>query len=270
MRDDFVNVYGTYSAFEKNNNLRFINTLHMRQYLLPITIGLSVILTALILSNAYKYRFKSAEEISVVGLAEVDFTSDLIVWQGSFQRKSPDLRDAYAMLKSDEKAIRSYFRGKMIPDSAMVFSSVGIEKEFDQTIDSRGNAMSVFSGYRLTQRVKIQSTELDRIESVSREVTELIQTGIEFQSEEPLYFYTRLSTLKMDLLAKASADARQRAETIARSVDSRLDRLKRADMGVFQITGKNSNEDYSYGGAFNTTDKQKTASITIRMDYRLK
>jgi hypothetical protein len=158
----------------------------------------------------------------------------------------------------------------MIPDSAMVFSSVGIEKEFDQTIDSRGNAIGVFSGYRLTQRVKIQSTDLDRIESVSREVTELIQTGIEFQSEEPLYFYTRLSTLKMDLLAKASADARQRAETIARSVDSRLDRLKRADMGVFQITGKNSNEDYSYGGAFNTTDKHKTASITIRMDYRVK
>ena len=68
----------------------------MRQYLLPVSIGLSVILTALILSNAYKYRFKSAEEISVVGLAEVDFTSDLIVWQGSFQRKSMDLRDAYA------------------------------------------------------------------------------------------------------------------------------------------------------------------------------
>ena len=53
-------------------------------------------------------------------------------------------------------------------------------------------------------------------------------------------------------------------------MDSRLDRLKRADMGVFQITGKNSNEDYSYGGAFNTTDKHKTASITIRMDYRVK
>lgn len=242
----------------------------MRQYLTPLSIGITAILTALILSNAYKYRFKSAEEISVVGLAEVDFTSDLIVWQGSFQRKSMDLRDAYALLKADEKAIRAYFSGKKIQDTAMVFSSVSIEKEFDQTIDSRGNASSVFSGYRLTQRVKIQSTDLERIESVSREVTELIQTGIEFQSEEPLYFYTRLSSLKMDLLAKASADARKRAETIASSVDSRLERLKRADMGVFQITGKNSNEDYSYGGAFNTSDKHKTASITIRMDYRLK
>ena len=64
----------------------------MRQYLLPAVIGISLIVTALIVANAYKYKFRSAEEISVVGLAEVDFTSDLIVWQGSFQRKSMDLR----------------------------------------------------------------------------------------------------------------------------------------------------------------------------------
>jgi hypothetical protein len=242
----------------------------MRQYLIPATIGISLIVTALIFSNAYKYKFKSAEEISVVGLAEVDFTSDLIVWQGSFQRKSTDLRNAYALLKSDEKAIRNYFRSKKIPDSAMVFSSVDITKDYAEQVDKRGNMISVFSGYSLTQSVNIQSSDLETIESVSREVTELIQSGIEFQSGEPLYFYTRLASLKMDLLAKASADALQRAETIASSVGSRIDRLKRADMGVFQITAKNSNEDYSYGGAFNTSDKQKTASITIHMDYRLK
>jgi hypothetical protein len=242
----------------------------MRQYLIPATIGISLIVTALIISNAYKYKFKSAEEISVVGLAEVDFTSDLIVWQGSFQRKSTDLRNAYALLKSDEKAIRNYFRSKKIPDSAMVFSSVDITKDYAEQVDKRGNMISVFSGYSLTQSVNIQSSDLETIESVSREVTELIQSGIEFQSGEPLYFYTRLASLKMDLLAKASADALQRAETIASSVGSRIDRLKRADMGVFQITAKNSNEDYSYGGAFNTSDKQKTASITIHMDYRLK
>jgi hypothetical protein len=73
----------------------------------------------------------------------------------------------------------------------------------------------------------------------------------------------------MDLLAKASEDAKLRAETIAKSVGGSLDGLKKANMGVFQITGKNSDEDYSYGGTFNTADKQKTASITIRMDYGL-
>jgi hypothetical protein len=38
-------------------------------------------------------------------------------------------------------------------------------------------------------------------------------------------------------------------------------------MGVFQITGKNANEIYSYGGAFNTSSKEKTASITLKVDY---
>jgi hypothetical protein len=40
-------------------------------------------------------------------------------------------------------------------------------------------------------------------------------------------------------------------------------------MGVFQITGKNSTEEYSYGGSYNTSERYKTASITIRMDYLL-
>jgi hypothetical protein len=36
---------------------------------------------------------------------------------------------------------------------------------------------------------------------------------------------------------------------------------------VFQITGRNTNEEYSYGGAFNTSSKEKTASITLRVEY---
>jgi len=38
-------------------------------------------------------------------------------------------------------------------------------------------------------------------------------------------------------------------------------------MGVFQITGKNNNEEYSYGGSFNTSSRLKTASITLRVEY---
>lgn len=241
----------------------------MKNNITAFIIAAAMVALGLILANAYKYRFRSAEEISVVGLAEVDFTSDLIVWQGSFERKSITLKDAYAQLKTDETTIRDYLKKKGIPDSAIVISAVNIDKEFNQSYDERGNVLNTFSGYRLSQKVKIQSMDMNRVESLSREVTELIERGIEFKSEAPLYFYTKLSTLKMDLLAKASEDAKARAETIAKSVDSKLAKLKKANMGVFQITGKNNNEDYSYGGTFNTSDKFKTASITIRMDYRL-
>jgi hypothetical protein len=241
----------------------------MKSNLTAAIAALGLIITAFVLANAYKYRFRSAEEISVVGLAEVDFTSDLIVWNGSFERKAMNLRDAYTALKNDETAIRTYLKEKGVPDSSVVISAVSIDKEFENAYDSRGNVASVFSGYKLSQRVKIQSKDMDRVEALSRQVTELIEKGIEFKSEAPRYYYTQLANLKMDLLAKASEDAKLRAETIARSVNSSLAKLKKANMGVFQITGKNSDEDYSYGGTFNTADKQKTASITIRMDYRL-
>lgn len=105
------------------------------------------------------------------------------------------------------------------------------------------------------------------VEKISREVTELLQKGIEFNSNKPSYYYSRLNELKIDLLAKAAEDAKLRAETIAKSSAVNLGSLKKANMGVFQITGKNDNEDYSYGGSFNTTSKEKTASITLKVEY---
>jgi hypothetical protein len=113
----------------------------------------------------------------------------------------------------------------------------------------------------------VDSKNIEKVEKISREVTELIQSGIEFNSSSPAYYYTKLSELKLDLLAKASADAKQRAETIAENSGSGLGKIKKANMGIFQITGKNSNEDYSYGGAFNTSAKNKTASITTKIEY---
>ena len=35
------------------------------------------------------------------------------------------------------------------------------------------------------------------------------------------------------------------------------------------VDKKNRNEEFSYGGPFNTEDKFKTASVTIRMEYLL-
>lgn len=242
----------------------------MKNYVTPLVIGIAVVLSVWLLGRAYNYKFRTSETVSVVGLAEVDFTSDLIVWEGSFSRRADGLRDAYASLKGDENLIRSYLREKGIADSSMVFSSVDILKDYVNFYDRNGNiAGNQFKGYILSQKVKIESMDIEKVEKLSREVTGLIEKGVEFNSSAPLYFYTKLANLKMNLLSKASEDARARAETIARSSGASLGDPRKATMGVFQITGKNKNEGYSYGGAFNTIDKQKTASVTVRMEYQM-
>ena len=236
---------------------------------LPVAIAsLGLILAFLVLGNAYKYRFTSTQNISVTGLSERDFSSDQIVWSGGYTRKNLDLKMAFSSLKSDEAMVKAYLIEKGVADSEMVFSAISIEKQFTDLYNVEGRVTgSEFTGYKLSQTVTVDSRNIDKVEKLSREVTGLIEQGIEFSSNAPSYYYSRLSELKVDLLAKASADAKLRAETIAGNAGSSLGDVRSASMGVFQITGKNSNEDFSYGGVFNTSSRYKTASITIRMEF---
>ena len=251
---------------ENNHNQQFL-----KGYVSTAIIAVALIITAIIVAGAYKAKFNKQVTISVTGLAEKNFASDLIVWRGEYQRKSLDLKEAYALIKNDETNVRQYLKSNKIEDNEIVFSSISIQKEFDIKRNEEGKQISsVFAGYKLSQTVTVESTNIDRVEVVSREVTKLIESGIEISSLEPSYFYTKLSELKIDLLAKASADAKKRAETIAVNSGGALGKILRTDMGVFQITAPNSNEDFSYGGAFNTSSKNKKASITIRINYSIK
>lgn len=240
----------------------------MRIVLASTVLGICGIVAFYLAGAAFKYRSKSQETISVTGLAEKDFVSDLIVWNGSYSRKSKDLKTAYAELKVDEKSITDYLLRKGIAVKEMTFSSVNINKEFNEKMNESGRVIGQeFTGYNLIQAVRVESGNIDKIDTISREATELIQNGIEFNSSPPLYYNTKLSEVKMDLLARASADAKLRAETIARNSGSSLGKLIKATMGIFQITGKNSNENFSYSGTFNTSSMLKTGSITIKMEF---
>ncbi|MEA9415584.1 SIMPL domain-containing protein [Flavobacterium sp. PL02] len=235
-----------------------------------IIISLAVIISAYLFSNAFQNRNKSNDTISVTGLGKKDFVSDLIVWSGSFSKKSLTLKEAYASLDSDREKIKNYLASKGIKASEMVFSAINFNKDFDTSHNENGTPkQQVFTGFTLTQSVTIQSKEVNKIEEISRQSSELINSGVEFYSNPPEYYYTKLAELKIKMIAEATKDASSRAKSIAENADASLGKLKKSDMGVFQITGQNSSEDFSYGGSFNTTSKNKTANITVKLVYQV-
>ena len=151
----------------------------------------------------------------------------------------------------------------------MVFSAVDIQKQFDYSTDPNGGSRQTFSGYQLSQTVSLESKDVVRLENLSRNITEMINLGIEFTSSPPSYFYTKLADVKQQMIADATKDAKNRAEKIAENAGSNLGDLKNATMGVIQITAPNSNEEFSYGGTFNTASKEKEARITIKLEYEV-
>jgi hypothetical protein len=241
-----------------------------KNYLSSFLISVSIIITALILGGAFKNRNNYTQKIAVTGLGSRDFVSDLVVWTGSFSRNSFELKQAYQLLNSDRDLIKKYFTLKGVNEKEIIFSSVTISRNIEEIFDNEGRITDrKFTGYTLAQRITIESKEVEKIETISREVTELINQGIEFYSEEPRYYYTKLATLKVEMIAEATQDATVRAKKIAENAGNSIGNLKNASMGVFQIVGQNAGEDYSWGGTFNTSAKRKTASITVNCDFEI-
>ena len=244
-----------------------------------LVIGISIIITALILGTAFKNRNENLDTISVVGLGTTDFVSDEILWSGSFATKSFDIKEAYNKMISDQKIVADFFLSKGFKKDEFTFGAVQFNKRFREVrIENPENVYQtkyeqVFDGYEATQTITFSAKKnpdlMKRIEEVSSKTSELINSGIELTSNSIQYTYSNLPNLKHSLIEKASKDASERAQKIVNTADGSLGKLKSASMGVFQITGQGSTEEDSYGGNFDTYSKNKTARITVRLEYEL-
>lgn len=242
----------------------------MKNHLNAVIFGLAIIIAAALFGNAVINRNKSDGTISVTGLGKADFTSDLIVWEGSYSTLNTDLKQAYTDLEKNKKLITDYLNAKGINTDGIVFNAVSTLEKKEQNYSETGRYMGdKFIGYLLSQSIKIESKNVGQIEKIAREITELLNKGVQFYSQPPRYYYTKLANLKIEMISRATEDARIRAEKIAENSGSTLGELIDAKMGIFQITGQNSNENYSWGGTFNTSDKKKTASITMKLNYKV-
>ncbi|MEA5006321.1 MAG: SIMPL domain-containing protein [Rikenellaceae bacterium] len=236
-----------------------------------ILISAAIIIAAIVLGNAYVKRSQAERQISVTGLSEKNFTSDLIVWEGFFSKVRPDLKSASYELNKDKELIGEYLKRNGIEKKDIVFSAIEINEQVKRKYSPSGEYIGEdFTGYKLIQSIQITSKEIEKIEELSRNITELINDGVQFNSKAPRYYYTKLADLKLELVSEATEDARQRAEKIAEKSGSSIGKLIAAQMGIIQITGQNSNEEYSWGGTFNTSSREKTASITMKLVYRAK
>lgn len=230
----------------------------MKAYWKYLIIGAAIVVSAWLLARAYTYKYHAQETIVVTGLGETEFSSDLIVWNGFITAEAQNVEAGYAQIESSKKKVYDYLLSKGIAAEAVVFQFVNVTKQYEPVYSANGSwAGQRFTGYRLSQGFTVESKSVDAVENVSREISSLIAQGVSIEAMQPDYYYTKLDDVKLSLIEKASADARVRAEKIAVNAGAKLGGVASARMGVFQITGANTNEEFSAGGSFNTSSRQK-------------
>jgi uncharacterized protein len=226
-----------------------------------LILGVALIIVGVFVSGTWVEVSNRNATISVTGSAKKEINSDLVVWRSRFSRQSKTLSESYNKLKDDLAKVKKYLIAKGIPEKDLTVSAIQTRKmqEF-----KNGMETGVINGYELSQQIEVSSKDVDKITAISRESTELINEGVEFESFPPEYFYTKLADLKVSMLAEATKDAKARAEQIAQSSGSKIGKVRSARMGVLQITPKNSNMVSDYGvNDTSSPEKEITAVVTI-------
>ena len=239
----------------------------------PLIIGICIVISCLALAFGLShFKSENSHVISATGSASVDFESDSIIWRGYFSSNAETSKAAYTSIKRDVEVVKKYLTDNGVNEDEMVFDSVLISRTYTDQYDVNGHYVGEeATGYQLTQGITITSTDIDKIEMISRDISSLLDQGVEFTSESPEYYYSGLDELKLDLIDKASQNAKERIEIVARNTGANLGKLNNSSIGVFQITATNTGtSSYTYDGAFDKSSRLKTASVTVKLEYGLK
>ena len=233
--------------------------------ILGICIAAATIVASIILSQgALKIMKFTKEVINVTGSAQKEIKSDYIVWRCGFTHREANLPTAYKKVQETLQKVKSYLLSKGVSEQEMITDQIITTKIYKK--NKEGKDTNDIESYELGQAVEIRSNEVGKIDSVSRESTELINEGIQFISSPPQYFYTKLDELKIEMLARATENAKQRAESMAKSTGNRVGSIRSARMGVFQITPITST-DVSDWGENDTSSLDKKVMAVVGASF---
>lgn len=232
-----------------------------------LILGVSLIASTVVFTGGLKAIKSERNALEVKGSAKEEIKSDYAVWSGSFSTSNVDLKTAYQELEGSANQVKTFLLAKGFEEKDLIFSSVMTTPM--NTILPNGMYSNVIESYRLSQTVEIRSGDVDKIAEVSRISTELINSGITFESLPPQYFFTKLADKKINMIELATKDAKARAEGILKATGKTTGDLISASVGVFQITPLYSNE-ISDSGVNDTSSIDKEITAVVNCSFEVK
>ncbi len=210
---------------------------------------------------------RSASSIKVKGSASIDLRADSARWVTTVTCRGTTLQAAYASLSKDMQRLQQFMTSNTFTEveakTGPVASSTLMGK------DAKGNNTNKIEFYQLTQTMEVLSPKVDAVATAARNVTQLIQDGVDVASGQPAYLVSSLDSTKVDLLDKATRSAMERAETLARGSGSSVGALVSANQGVIQVVERGTTGSSDYG-EYDTRTIEKTLRAVVSLEYAVR
>ena len=123
--------------------------------------------------------------------------------------------------------------------------------------------------YNLVQNIEIQSNDVQKIDNLSKNIGPVMDKGVLFATTSLEFYYSKLPDIRIELLDNAIADAKLRADKIAKAGGKQIGAVQSASSGVVQVLAPNSVEVSDYG-MYDTSKINKEIMVSVKTSFEIK
>ena len=241
--------------------------------LVAVVVGLAVALpvSASIAVDGFKQVKQAHETIVVTGSARYPIAANLATWSlhTSAQKWTPTA--AIDALRPKVAAIDAFLAAEGLTAGSVSKPPIEVDQvSVSVRTGLKKPAFRQVPAWRVSQDYAIETNEIDTLELAASKVGNLLGRRHRRVRDPIEYLSTRLTAAKFAALRLAVADARERASTIAEGLGASLGAVQHTELGVYQITPRNSTEVSGYGiddTSSRLKDVEAVVSVTFRVDH---
>ncbi|MBW3226850.1 SIMPL domain-containing protein [Marinobacter adhaerens] len=230
-----------------------------------VILGVSAIISAALIGNGLTDLRTGDRYVTVKGVAEREVNADLALWPIRFVATGASLNEAQERARSSRDAIMAFLKLQAIDQDAVELQRLDVT-------DTRANPYQPSNGeqkFIISQTLMVRSTDIDRIRQAAQGVSELVDSGVVLSSDYgpsgPTYVFNGLNDIKPEMIAEATASAREAADQFAQDAKAELGGLRRANQGVFQILARDQAP-----GIMEQQQPVKTVRVVSTVEYYLR
>jgi hypothetical protein len=202
-------------------------------------------------------RAKEADRaVTVRGLAERDVTADLATWTISYSTTARNLASAQAKVQQDTQAIQSFFKELGFPAGELQPTGANVSS----------NTYEGVTSFTVRQRMALRTTDIKRAQKAVSQQFDLVSHGVMLEEGSGMaYTFTKLNTVKPEMVAEATRDARSSAEQFAEDSGTSVGAISQATQGYFTIEARDGD-----GGGWGVSDTPfKKVRVVTTVNFSL-
>lgn len=176
--------------------------------------------------------------VTVRGLCEKEVPANKVTWPIVTKEVGNDLVSIYTKIQSTNQTLLSFLKSNGLEDNEI---SVNPPQVYDYAAERYGNQDVKFR-YQVTNVLVVTSEKVEQVRQLINKQTDLLKQGIAVvagdYNYQTRYEYTDLNSIKPEMIAEATANAREAADKFAGDSHSKLGKIKTASQGQFSISDR--------------------------------